>query len=454
MTIHGTDLAGTSVFQLPAGFAQQLPVPFSQIPVRTANGWSVLKSDTEGETSYWLYIQPESGSCNSTVEQPPIASFIYSYVNGFPNRLKITNTSQNACYAYWDFGNGTGSSDFSPGTVNYPVLDYSQVYDVKLIVTNSDGRSHSVTQNINVQGGSSSGTGSGNSGGNGAIDLSSTYYYWQGGNTYLFDVNATGASYYDFTIDYGDGQTADFTQSFGFEQSVYTYNQPGYLTNYVPMVYCRGYDASGFLVGEAFQELPSVPFAPEATADPKLNVSVVSDFNNTVFPDEIFKLKAVLVGPQDNYDWEWRIFNTKTPDDPSTNCNAAGGCITFTKRNSTFIQTDTFRLPSAGTYKSRIWVWNGTFGGWFDYNIEVLSGGKCTMARMIIPPAELQKGSVYCFQNASCSYPGSGNSSPGECLKENQNNNQYMPMYDGIAEIQWFFNELHKYMIIIAFLLG
>ena len=109
----------------------------------------------EGTYEY-LYIVPGSGPCGGdtalitvTVSPEPIAGFTFSpeTIETDDPDVYFTNTSINAVSYYWNFGDGSTSTDENPSHT-YPAIE--EIYEVWLIATNSMGCVDSVSTLVAV----------------------------------------------------------------------------------------------------------------------------------------------------------------------------------------------------------------------------------------------------------------------------------------------------------------
>lgn len=87
---------------------------------------------------------------NSEAAQKPVAGFtIGNAVNnvvGEARTLEISNTSANGYLYYWDFGNGTTSTEQTPSFF-YPIHGN---YTITLKVTGYNGRTSTITKDLTV----------------------------------------------------------------------------------------------------------------------------------------------------------------------------------------------------------------------------------------------------------------------------------------------------------------
>lgn len=87
---------------------------------------------------------------NSDAVQKPVASFTIGNavdnVVGEARTLEISNTSANGYQYYWDFGNGTTSTDQTPSFF-YPIHGN---YTITLKVTGNNGRTSTITKDVTV----------------------------------------------------------------------------------------------------------------------------------------------------------------------------------------------------------------------------------------------------------------------------------------------------------------
>lgn len=86
-------------------------------------------------------------ACKEEDEVPPEASFTFVIVNPgtLPAIVNFSSTSQRAANVYWDFGNGTTSTDQNPQAT----FQDAGKYDVKLVVKN-EGGSDSSSQVVTI----------------------------------------------------------------------------------------------------------------------------------------------------------------------------------------------------------------------------------------------------------------------------------------------------------------
>lgn len=87
---------------------------------------------------------------NNSDAVKPVAGFtIGNAVNnvvGEARTLEISNTSANAYAYYWDFGNGTSSTEQTPSFF-YPMHGN---YTITLKVTGANGRTSTITKDVTV----------------------------------------------------------------------------------------------------------------------------------------------------------------------------------------------------------------------------------------------------------------------------------------------------------------
>lgn len=427
LIITGTDLAGNQLTGFSGSFtpSSTQTVAVSQLPVRTSStGFSNASVFPTSQTGYKLIINSskDNPDCNTNYDSPPVAGFSYSYNNGNLTQISFVNTSYYSLYYHWDFGNGQTSTSREPGIIDYPCESFGQYFTVTLTAFNADNLQSSITKSIFIPG----------TDGDGGVTAIG-YHTWLSGDCYQFTCSASGAFRYTIKFNMGDGSSHTVTNSMGNESYIYTYTKSSISSYYTPTIHVEGYDDTGYFIGENFTPLFSILVDRDDIGELSINIDIVNGSGQKITPiiNSPFFLKANCTNYQEGLTWQWVIYNTNSPGDNSMQCNTNNGCKVFWGQILNTFITPEISISNAGKYYSQLTVWGGGYSRTIDFEIDVLSGSQCVVARFLITSTfnqqTFRKGSIVCINDASAI-----TSVSSDCYNSNNT-----PKYHDIAQLEW-----------------